>query len=236
MGEILYTKKNISVIIPAFNEEKTIGQVVHTALNHPLVDEVIVIDDGSFDNTVTEAKKAGSQVIVHKKNMGKAAAMKTGVENASHSIIFFIDADIKGLTHDMMNIAITSVQNNISDMFVLIVDHSSIISEKWMGLLPLIGGVRVIRRNIWNAIPEQFKNRYEIELAMNFFARKENARIDYKVIKGLTQVIKEKKRGLAWGLYQRFFMMRDLVWVIIKLYLIYNTYFFIKSAISFRKI
>ncbi len=236
MGEILYTKKNISVIIPAFNEEKTIGQVVHTALNHSLVGEVIVIDDGSFDNTVIEAKKAGSQVIVHEKNSGKAAAMKTGVENASHSIIFFIDADIKGLTHDMMNIAITSVQNNVSDMFVLIVDHSSIISEKWMELLPLIGGVRVVRKNIWNAIPDQFKNRFEIELAMNFFARKENARIDYKVIKGLTQVIKEKKRGLVWGLYQRFFMMRDLVWVIIKLYLVYNTYFFIKSAISFRKI
>lgn len=83
----------ISVIIPALNEEKTVGQVARLAIRSPGVTEVIVVDDKSMDNTVEEAQKAGATVITSTK-LGKGSSMKDGVLYASNSIVAFLDADI----------------------------------------------------------------------------------------------------------------------------------------------
>ncbi len=64
----------VSVIIPAFNEERTIGEVVKIAKNNPFVDEVIVVNDASTDRTPIIAKKSGAKVINFKENKGKGWA------------------------------------------------------------------------------------------------------------------------------------------------------------------
>lgn len=83
----------ISVIIPALNEEKTVGQVVRLAKRSPHVTEVIVVDDKSLDNTIAEAQKEGATVITSTR-LGKGASMKDGVLYASNPLIVFLDADI----------------------------------------------------------------------------------------------------------------------------------------------
>lgn len=83
----------ITVIIPALNEEKTIGMVIQLAKNSPHVTEVIVVDDKSMDNTIEEARKVGASVITSTK-LGKGASMKDGVLVAKNEIIVFLDADI----------------------------------------------------------------------------------------------------------------------------------------------
>lgn len=83
----------ISVIIPALNEEKTVGQVVRLAKRSPHVTEVIVVDDKSLDNTIAEAQKEGATVITSTR-LGKGASMKDGVLYASNPFIVFLDADI----------------------------------------------------------------------------------------------------------------------------------------------
>jgi glycosyltransferase involved in cell wall biosynthesis len=225
----------VSVIIPAFNEGKTIANVIRAAFSHPEVSEVIVVDDGSRDTTVIESKRAGATIFKHDRNYGKATAMNTGVKEASNSILFFIDADVIGLTRDMMDKAIRAVCDERSDMFVLITDHSNWPKE-FMKRMPLIGGIRVMRKMIWNTVPAHFKRRFEIEVALNYFAQKNNFVINSEMIIGLGQVVKEKKRGVVWGLYQRFFMIRDLVLIFTKLYLIYNTKLVLKSKLAYRRI
>ncbi len=66
----------VFVLIPAFNEERTIGKLVRSLL--PLVDGVVVVDDGSTDTTSQGAKEAGAEVLLHKNNLGKGAALRTG--------------------------------------------------------------------------------------------------------------------------------------------------------------
>ena len=67
-------------IIPAYNEEKNIGSVARSLFNH--VDKVVVVDDGSSDNTTAVAEAAGAIVLRHKINRGQGAALQTGHEYA----------------------------------------------------------------------------------------------------------------------------------------------------------
>ena len=90
--------QKVSVIIPAYNEEDTVAKVVEVVNNVSFVDEIIVVNDGSSDNTEEEAIKAGAIVINHESNKGKGEALYTGYSQAECDIIAFIDADIYNLT------------------------------------------------------------------------------------------------------------------------------------------
>ncbi|KKG09277.1 glycosyltransferase family 2 protein [Methanosarcina sp. 2.H.A.1B.4] len=83
---------NITVLLPAYNEEVSIGSVVLLARRY--ADRVIVIDDGSSDRTAEVAANAGAEVIVHFPNLGKGMAFKTGFEAAGDAdIIVTMDSD-----------------------------------------------------------------------------------------------------------------------------------------------
>jgi len=84
----------IVLVIPAYNEAERIATVVEKAA--PLVDRVVVIDDGSTDKTFTKAQSAGALVLRHRINLGKGAALKTGCEAARSlgaEIIILMDGD-----------------------------------------------------------------------------------------------------------------------------------------------
>lgn len=83
----------ITVIIPALNEQDTIGKVVAFCLSEPLVNEVIVVDDQSTDDTRQIASEAGERVILSRKR-GKGVSMKEGINSASNPLLVFLDGDI----------------------------------------------------------------------------------------------------------------------------------------------
>jgi glycosyltransferase involved in cell wall biosynthesis len=83
----------ISIIIPAFNEAENIGNVINSIIECYPGAEIIVINDGSTDNTASEAKKAGAFVYNHPCNIGNGAAIKAGIRQASGNILILMDGD-----------------------------------------------------------------------------------------------------------------------------------------------
>lgn len=84
---------DISIIIPAFNEAPAIGHVIDEIRALYPDSEIIVINDGSKDNTAETAKEAGAIVFSHPYNMGNGAAIKSGIRIASGEVLVFIDGD-----------------------------------------------------------------------------------------------------------------------------------------------
>ncbi|WP_335958497.1 glycosyltransferase family 2 protein [Acinetobacter bereziniae] len=84
---------NISVVLPAKNESGAIGDTIKKIQALDLVSEILVINDGSIDDTCQVAECAGAKVISHPYSKGNGAAIKTGARNAKGDIIIFMDAD-----------------------------------------------------------------------------------------------------------------------------------------------
>lgn len=90
------------LVLPVFNEERYIGEVVNKAKAY--VDEVIVVDDGSSDHSFERAREKGAKVVRHPLNLGKSAALKTGAEAAIEEqadIIVFMDSDGQHQAEDL---------------------------------------------------------------------------------------------------------------------------------------
>lgn len=86
-------ESKISIIIPAFNEAENIGNVIRSIIERYPSAEIVVVNDGSSDNTANEAKKTGAVVYNHPYNIGNGAAIKTGIRHASGDILILMDGD-----------------------------------------------------------------------------------------------------------------------------------------------
>ncbi|MBM3253798.1 MAG: glycosyltransferase family 2 protein, partial [Candidatus Omnitrophica bacterium] len=109
MNKMSKTNK-VSVVLPAYNEEKSVGKLVREikTLNNDF--EVIVVDDGSSDNTFAVAQSAGAFVIKHPYNIGNGAAVKSGVRIANGDIVILMDADGQHSPKDIPKL-LTSIDN-----------------------------------------------------------------------------------------------------------------------------
>jgi glycosyltransferase involved in cell wall biosynthesis len=89
----------LSVLIPVYNEARTIGEVLSQVLSVPVEKEILVVDDGSTDGTREALKdwdgKAGVRVILHERNLGKGRALATALREARGDILLIQDADLE---------------------------------------------------------------------------------------------------------------------------------------------
>jgi len=220
-----------TIIIPAYNEEATISDVIEKSLKNPFVNEVIVIDDGSSDNTSHKSKLAGAKVIRNDKNQGKAAAMERGVFEAKNNIVCFVDADLIGLTPNRLTVLLKPVLEGKADMNISIRKRRSHVMNRLIRIFPLIGGERALTKELWNAVPPKYKKRFQIEIAINYFAKKNKFKTRSFYMPGIHQIKKEKKHGPLRGLIERIFMIIDIIEISFSLYIIDKT----KSLFTTKK-
>jgi len=212
-------KTNVSAIVPAYNEGERIQDVLRVVASHPQIDEVIVVSDGSRDNTVAQARAMGVSVIDIRRNVGKGEAMARGVEKAKHGVIAFFDADLIGLSHGMIDRMLDEVLSGRHDMFTLIRDRASETFQLRIADAYVVGGERALLRELWDLVPARDRKGFQVELALNYYAGRHNLKIGSALAPGLGQIAKEQKRGLVRGFGLRLMMTLDCLIALGKLHI-----------------
>ena len=188
--------KKVSAIVCAFNEEKTLESVLRSVCESPLINETIVVNDGSADQTgniIDELKQTIEIEAIHfPKNKGKGFAMATGVENATGDIIVFIDADLINLYQDHLVQILNPILNNEADM-VLGQPSETLINNKINPFKSFTGQRSVLKEDIFPIIDKMKHSRFGVETLINLFYQSEGKKVKYVMLNGLIHPTKFNK-------------------------------------------
>lgn len=193
----------VAAIVPAYNEEATLTEVLSVLKSTPDIDEILVVSDGSTDGTVEIARGMGMRTIHLRQNQGKGMAMAVGVAHTDAEILTFVDGDILNLTTEQLTRLIEPVLSGRSDMNVGVRDRGPALNEYQRRHGPLLSGIRCLRREIFEAVPESHLEGFAVETGLNWACGELGMRITTTVLHNLKHLVKEKKRGLVSGFRAR---------------------------------
>ncbi len=210
----------ISAIVAAYNEEKTIGEVLRALTRSPFIDEVIVVSDGSTDDTVRISRSFDVKTISLRENRGKGYAMRVGVDFASNDVLFFADGDMLNISDEIIEALVVPVLRNECDMNIGVRHRGRVLDFLHLKMQcgPVLSGIRVMRREVFEKVPPQYQAHFKIEAALNCFCSRAGYRQDHTIIYDLGHVTKESKRGLSDGLRSRWRMSREVFLLLFDLY------------------
>lgn len=211
---------DISVIIPAYNEEGRIGKVLSSLIDLECIKEIIVVNDGSDDGTSEEAKKYPVKVIDIAQNIGKAGAMKKGLIGSKGEWILFLDADLMGLSREHIQAMIDCAKKQDADMVIGLFTKGNLITDISHKIAPFLSGQRLIKRAIIENIDFDETIAYGIEIYLTNYFRKKGYYVKKVFMPNLYHIPKEIKRGFIKGKKEKLKMYCDIIFTVIQLYLI----------------
>ncbi len=176
-------KKVVSVIIPVFNEEKTLAKVVRAVCQHPLVLETICVNDGSVDNSLEILKSFGNKIrlVNFKKNRGKGVVLAVGVSQAKGKIVVFIDSDLTGLKPEHLNLMLTSVLEGRAKAVLAIPTRNKKGRYDKLDLFmtgQYLTGQRVyFRKDLVNHLKRMAKAKHAVEIFLNSLFKVRDCRV-----------------------------------------------------------
>ena len=187
---------SFDVIIPARNEAPTIAAVIHAARSSQ-AKRIVVVDDHSTDDTARIAIAAGAEVITSNGRANKALALATGVAATTNDVLVFFDGDILGATGEHFNLLAAPVLHDGYAMSCGIVDYGR--KSAIFMRFPPITGLRALRRDVFEAIPERKRNGFQIEIMINEVVARARMRTTIRVLRGTSHRSKLDKLGRIRG-------------------------------------
>ncbi|MFO7279239.1 MAG: glycosyltransferase [Thermoanaerobacterales bacterium] len=184
---------SVAAIIPAWNEAATVGAVVYAALDARTVDEVVVVDNASTDDTAAVAAAHGARVV-HEPTPGKGEALRAGVAATPEAeILVFLDADLVGLRPEHIDDLVTTVLEGRADMACGLFDRGPLANPLFLTSLPVLTGQRALRRELFEALELADVHGYRVEAALNTLVARQGLVRHDRVLPGLWHRTKEEK-------------------------------------------
>lgn len=205
------TKMRVAAVVPAYNEVERIGTVLDAIKSAKLVDEIVVVSDGSTDGTYElVAADPDVRAVELETNRGKGGAMRAGAERTDADVVLFLDADLTGMDGDKVDEIIRPIVEDSADMAIGIFKSGRGMTDAAQFIAPYISGQRAMRRDVFMGIPGLEAVRSGVETAITKYFRTRKLRVRRVALKGCTHFMKEEKLGFLRGFAGRMRMYYDI--------------------------
>ncbi|MFB6214281.1 MAG: glycosyltransferase family 2 protein [Candidatus Bipolaricaulia bacterium] len=203
----------VSVIVPAYNEAERIKAVLKAVHDAELANHIIVVDDGSTDQTAEKVRESPADVELIRldRNTGKASALSRGVESAPDRTLMFLDADLMGLESEHVDKMIGTYRQSDLDMVIGVFHKGRLNTDLSQKISPHLSGQRVLSVDIWNKLDKTKAKEFGVEMALTKLSLAENLSTKKVKLTGVTHVMKEEKRGFAEGIKSRLKMYKNII-------------------------
>ncbi len=218
---------SVSLVIPAYNEAGTVGDVAQAAVESGIFSEIILVDDGSDDGTGSAYERAQDsllakaepsvvlpqmKLVTHARNLGKALAMRDGLQLATGEIVMFIDADLIGLRpshlHSMLA-PLTGGSGYTASLGVFVGGRA--VTTMAQKIAPFISGQRACFRKDLKGFTAWERVGFGVETALNRYLNEQNIKVRVVELADLTHRMKEEKRGFVRGFLARLKMYWEIL-------------------------
>jgi polyisoprenyl-phosphate glycosyltransferase len=215
----------VVAIVPAYNEGRRVLPVLDVLAAAPSVDGIIMVDDGSVDDTFAVASQHPAvaqgklRVVKQEPNQGKGAAMQRGADEAEDAdVLLFLDADLIGLSVAHVESLLAPVKSGEKVMVLGVFRGGNFWTTLAQILAPNISGQRAIRRDVFLQVPCLVEARYGVELAITSFVMGEGLPMTDVVLKDVSHPTKERKLGLWRGAQARVRMYQQMMPFLLRRY------------------
>jgi polyisoprenyl-phosphate glycosyltransferase len=207
---------SIAVIIPAYNEAGRVCRVLSTLREVDFLTEILVINDGSTDATIDEARQIADldrrfRILNHQFNQGKGQAIFHGLSVAYAPVILMLDADLLGLTHQHIRELVQPVLVGNADMTLGLFRDGHWLTDLSHQLTPWLTGQRCLRKELFQSIPPKAAAGYGIETALTVASSKQGWRCQRITLWGVSHVPSEFHRGYWQGIKTRLKMYKQIL-------------------------
>ena len=193
----------ITAIVPVYNEEKTVGNVLEVLVSSDKIGKIIVVNGGSTDKTPAiinkfkSSKKSKVAVINLKHPNGKGGAVKAGSRNIKSDIVLLFDADLTGLKKEHVDKLIRPIIEGAA-MVIGLRDKGNIIGNMIMPYFPLTGGERAFITKVFMEIIKcPLVGGWGLESVMNDYCKKKKLKVAKVKLDGMDHIgMQTKKYGI----------------------------------------
>lgn len=195
----------VIAIVPVYNEERTVGDVLNTLSSSDKINELIIVNGASTDKSAEiikkfkKNKKPKVRVInLKSREGGKGRAIKIAAENLKSDAIMLFDSDLIGLTKEHVSKLIEPIINEKASMVIGLRDKNNAIGNMLMPYFPLTGGERVFASDVFMKIMKiPLIEGWGLESVMNDYCKKKKLKVVKVRLDGMDHIgLQTKKFGL----------------------------------------
>jgi glycosyltransferase involved in cell wall biosynthesis len=203
--------QKISCIVPIFNEARRVGSVLDVLVKHSLIEEVIVVNDGSTDNSEELLTQRNDiKLISYQKNRGKTLALKEGLKAAQNDLVILVDSDLVGLDAEAITALINPVQSNQADITISLRKNALLVYLFFN--LDFVSGERVFNKSILGNLDHLHKlPNFGFESYLNQLIIEKDLRLTVVYWPSVVSPRKAVKDGLYAGIIGDYKMVRQII-------------------------